>query len=146
MSGSKDSKDYSSISLTRMELNLTAKDKLVAKKNVNWLDRKMTKIKKVGHECIVVGKAGFLMGGAVGCCLGLVFGGIQSVQQRSIWPLPLAMLISSFSFACIFGISQIVRLENDTKNLFTFELVIYDPNEKKYIRKNVNYLHNVNKI
>lgn len=138
--------DYSSLSLTRMELNLNAKDRKVASSHLNWVDKKFGKIKKACREFWIVGKTGFMFGGLVGCCLGLVFGGYEAIRQRSIWPLPLAMLGSGFSFACIFGVSTLIRLEKDSNKTFHFEIVVFNPNTNKYERKVINYFERVPKI
>jgi hypothetical protein len=142
----KQNNDYSSISLTRMQMNLSSNDRKVANSSVNWLDKKFGKIKKACKEFWVVGKTGFMFGGLVGCCLGLVFGGYESIRQRSIWPLPLAMLGSGFSFACIFGVSTLIRLEKDSNKTFHFEIVVLDPKTNKYERKEINYFERIPKI
>jgi len=138
--------DYSSVSLTRMEMKLTSKDRKIASSGANWIDKKFGKVKKACKEFWVVGKTGFLFGGMVGCCLGLVFGGYESIRQRSIWPLPLAMLGSGFSFACIFGVSTLIRLEKDSNKTFYFEILEFDPITNKYNRKKVNYFEKIPKI
>ena len=142
----KQNNDYSSISLTRMQMNLSSNDRKVANSSVNWLDKKFGKIKKACKEFWVVGKTGFMFGGLVGCCLGLVFGGYESIRQRSIWPLPLAMLGSGFSFACIFGVSTLIRLEKDSNKTFHFVIVVLDPKTNKYERKEINYFERIPKI
>jgi len=129
-----------------MQMNLSSNDRKVANSSVNWLDKKFGKIKKACKEFWVVGKTGFMFGGLVGCCLGLVFGGYESIRQRSIWPLPLAMLGSGFSFACIFGVSTLIRLEKDSNKTFHFVIVVLDPKTNKYERKEINYFERIPKI
>lgn len=146
MSSSDSNKNYTSVSPTKLDLNLSSKDRKVEGSNFSWVDKKFGKIKKACKEYWVVGKTGFLFGGLVGCCLGLVFGGYEAVRQRSIWPLPLAMLGSGFSFACIFGVSTLIRLEKESKNTFNFEVIIYDPNSNTYNRKKISYFDKIKKL
>lgn len=138
--------DYSSISLTRMKLNLSSKDRRVAGNSVHWVDKKVGKIRKAFKEFWVVGKTGFMFGGMVGCCLGLVFGGYEAARQRSVWPIPLAMLGSGFSFACIFGVSTLIRLEKDSNKSFHFEIVVLNPKTNKYEKKEISYFEKIPKI
>ena len=143
MSNSDDKKEYSSISLTRMDLNLNNKDKKIAGEGVTWVDRKAQKMRKAAHETWLVGKQGFLFGCLVGSCLGLVFGGYESIRSRSIWPLPLAMIGSGATFACIFGISTVIRVEKNTEKEFSFEVLIFDEKTNSFNTKKLNYLQKV---
>lgn len=103
-----------------------------------WLGRKYLKIRKAISEFWVVGKFGFQLGGAAGLILGFFVGGFQAIQMKSLWPLPLAMIGSGFTFGCIFSISTLLRSKeggdlSDTPGLFAYA-VYYDDKENKFIR------------
>ena len=62
--------------------------------------------------------------------------------MKSLWPLPLAMLGSGFTFGCIFAISTVIRAQdngldykytNDTLNV-----LYYDKESGKYLRKSIS--------
>ncbi len=51
MNGSKDqNEDYTSISLTKMEFKLNKNDKKLASSGINWIDKKLLKLKKASKE------------------------------------------------------------------------------------------------
>jgi hypothetical protein len=140
-------KDYTSISLTRIDLNLNNTDKKVAGEGFNWLDKKLKKIKKLSYESWILAKQGVFFGCIVGSCMGLIFGGYEAIKQRKFILLPLSMLTFSGFFGSIFGISTIIRMESNDRDKdkdFVFEVLEYDGNINGYRYKKFNYLNKKN--
>jgi hypothetical protein len=125
----------------------------------NWFKRKYIKIKGAANEFWVVGKYGFQLGGMAGIILGFFVGGFESIRMKSIWPMPLAMLGSGFTFGCIFAISTVLRSDDNNNNSNNelgvknnYEIVYYDQKQGKYIKmmmmpnvkENLDYMEKFN--
>ena len=137
-------KEYTSISLTRIDLNLTNTDKKVAGESLNWFDRKIKRVKKLSYESWILAKQGVFFGCIVGSCMGLIFGGYEAFKQRKFILLPLSMITFSGFFGSIFGISTIIRMESLDKEkdlILNFEVMEYDENIKGYRHRKFNYMN-----
>jgi hypothetical protein len=139
MSTSSDSKDqeYKSIKATTPTPTAVVK----SKEQPGWLKRKYIKIKKAAADFWVVGRYGFQLGGLAGIILGFFVGGFESIRMKSLWPLPLAMLGSGFTFGCIFAISTVIRSQDNLNYKYTnnsLQIVYYDQESGKYMRRNIS--------
>jgi hypothetical protein len=138
MSSPSDSKDqqYKSIKATIPTPTAVVK----SKEHPGWLKRKYLKIKKALADFWVVGRYGFQLGGLAGIILGFFVGGFESIRMKSLWPLPLAMLGSGFTFGCIFAISTVIRSQDNLNYKYTnnsLQIVFYDKETGKYLRRNI---------
>ncbi len=139
MSTQNDSKNeqYKSIKATTPTPTAVVK----IKEQPGWLKRKYLKLKKAFADFWVVGRYGFQLGGLAGIILGFFVGGFESVRMKSLWPLPLAMIGSGFTFGCIFAISTVLRSQEILNYKYThdsLQIVYYDQESGKYLRKNVS--------
>ncbi len=139
MASQNENKDgqYKSIKATTPTPTQVAK----SKEQPGWLKRKYLKIKKAFAEFWVVGRYGFQLGGLAGIILGFFVGGFESVRMKSLWPLPLAMIGSGFTFGCIFAISTVLRSQDKLNYKYTndsLQIVYYDQISGKYMRKNIS--------
>ncbi len=116
-----------------------------------WLKRKYLLIKKAGADFWVVGRYGFQLGGLAGLILGFVFGGYESMRMKSIWPLPIAMISSGFTFGCIFAISTVLRAktEKEEYDYPNYDLIYYDSFRGRWVREKTTFggkhMNNFNK-
>ena len=138
MSNTDEKKDYSSISLTRMDLNLNSQDKKIAGQHFNWLDKKLKRMRKLSYESWILAKQGVMFGVIIGSCMGLIFGGFEAVKQRKFVLLPLSMLSFSCFFGGIFGVSTIIRMEGEGEEL-SYDVLVFDENEKCYKYRKLDY-------
>lgn len=113
-----------------------------SKDQPGWLKRKYLKLKKALGDFWVVGRYGFQLGGLAGIILGFFVGGFESIRMKSLWPLPLAMLGSGFTFGCIFAISTVIRAQDNGLNYKytndSLHVLYYDKESGKYLRKSIS--------
>lgn len=146
------SKEYKSIGTSNnvdIKPSEPIKPKLIEVKKPGWIKRKSIKIKKAMGEFWVLGKQGFFLGCMAGGALGFLLGGYESFRMRSLWPLPLAMIGSAFSFGCIFAISTVIRSESGKGDELEVKVLYFDRFEGRYKMKsyslNENYSFSGNK-
>lgn len=123
---------------------------VIAQKNLNteekkrgWIGRKYYKIKKAAGEFWVAGRYGFQLGGIAGLILGFFVGGFESIRMKSIWPMPLAMLGSGFTFGSIFAISTVIRSEenyNYSNASINIDYVYYDETDEKFKKGRIGFI------
>ena len=98
------------------------------------------KIKKALGEFWVVGKYGFGLGCLAGGALGFCLGAYESIRMRSLWPLPLAMMGSAFTFGCIFAVSTVIRADDQKSDILMMEVIYFDNFDRIYKRKSVSVM------
>ena len=72
-------------------------------------ERKMKRLFGSGVNTTVMFTQGFMMGGLVGCGIGLGVGTISAIKYRQFSLIPLSMLASGTTFGCLMGIGGVTR-------------------------------------
>ena len=72
-------------------------------------ERKMTRLFGSGVNTTVMFTQGFMMGGLVGCGIGLAAGTFSAIKYRQFSLIPLSMIASGSMFGCLMGIGGVTR-------------------------------------